>query len=387
MIFARRLALVVFVFLAWTPAAFAWSWPVRGPVLQPFAYDESHPYAGGQHRGIDIGADSAGEPVVAPAAGTVAFAGTVPTSGKCVTIETPDGYSVTLTHLGSIEVAKGTAVAEGDVVGTIGPSGTPEEDAPYVHLGIRRTADSLGYVDPAGLLPAAASPAPVPAPDPAPAENPVPVPSSSSAAAPSDPTVAADPTPASPTPAPAQTDPADTTGDSQPAGTGAPAPPRPAPTASHDVADLPGSVKGVKGGDAGHGNDSGSDGADSSTDPLAEGGGTVPAASGGAHSVRGHAIHVPEVSPPHAGDVWTTTEWRPRGAAGASSPARQQRPAAMSLLSVLLAVGPGLGALLLALGVAWQRTRRSAVETVRAGTVVVHLPRGRSEQPHERRAA
>jgi hypothetical protein len=56
----RRLALVAFLFLAWAPAAYAWSWPVQGPVLQPFAYDEAHPYAAGQHRGVDIGADAAG---------------------------------------------------------------------------------------------------------------------------------------------------------------------------------------------------------------------------------------------------------------------------------------------------------------------------------------
>jgi Peptidase family M23 len=152
----RRLALLLFVFLVWTPAAYAWSWPVQGPVLQPFAYDESHPYASGQHRGVDIGADAAGESVVAPAAGTVSFAGTVPTNGKTVTIETADGYSVTLTHLGSIAVTKGATVAEQDAVGTIGPSGTPEEDVPYVHLGIRVTTDPNGYVDPLGLLPPAA---------------------------------------------------------------------------------------------------------------------------------------------------------------------------------------------------------------------------------------
>ena len=87
---------------------------MQGPVLQPFSYDEAHPYAAGQHRGVDIGADAAGEPVVAPAAGTVSFAGTVPTNGKSVTIETADGYSVTLTHLGSIAVAKGATVAEQD---------------------------------------------------------------------------------------------------------------------------------------------------------------------------------------------------------------------------------------------------------------------------------
>jgi hypothetical protein len=149
----RRLALVLCVFLVWTPAAYAWSWPVQGPVLRPFSYDEAHPYAPGQHRGVDIGADSAGETVVAPAAGTISFAGTVPTNGKSVTIETADGYSVTLTHLGSIGVVKGATVAEDDAIGTVGPSGTPELEGPYVHLGIRTTADPNGYLDPLGFLP------------------------------------------------------------------------------------------------------------------------------------------------------------------------------------------------------------------------------------------
>ncbi len=151
----RRLAVLLLVFLAWTSAAYAWSWPVQGPVVQPFSYDEAHPYAAGQHRGVDIGADAAGESVIAPAAGTVSFAGTVAANGKSVTIETADGYSVTLTHLGSIAVVKGATVAEQDVVGTVGPSGTPEVDGPYVHLGIRLTADPDGYVDPLGLLPPA----------------------------------------------------------------------------------------------------------------------------------------------------------------------------------------------------------------------------------------
>jgi pyruvate/2-oxoglutarate dehydrogenase complex dihydrolipoamide acyltransferase (E2) component len=70
-----------------------------------------------------------------------------------VTIETADGYSVTLTHLGTIAVAKGATVAEEQAVGTIGPSGTPEVDGPYVHLGIRLSADPNGYVDPLSLLP------------------------------------------------------------------------------------------------------------------------------------------------------------------------------------------------------------------------------------------
>ncbi len=112
----RRLALVVLLFLLWAPGAYAWSWPVQGPVLLGFTFDPSHPYAGGQHRGIDVGAPT-GTPVAAPASGTISFAGTVPTSGKSVTIETADGYSVTLTHLGSIGVSKGASVGEGSTVG------------------------------------------------------------------------------------------------------------------------------------------------------------------------------------------------------------------------------------------------------------------------------
>jgi peptidase M23-like protein len=195
--FACRIVLPLAVLLTWAPAAYAWSWPVRGPVLQPFVYDESHPYASGQHRGIDIGADAAGEQVVAPAAGTVSFAGSVPTNGECVTIQTPDGYTATLTHLGTLLVAKGASVEEGQAVATVGPSGTPEFDRPYVHLGIRTTADPNGYLDPLGLLP---PPAPQNAPaqsTPAPAQQP-----SASSAPASAPAQSAQPAPAAASSAP-----------------------------------------------------------------------------------------------------------------------------------------------------------------------------------------
>ena len=98
--------------------ALAWAWPVDGPVLRPFVLGDD-PYAGGQHRGVDIGAP-AGTPVRAPAAGTVSFAGTVPTGGKTITIRTADGYAVTLQRLGSTSVSAGLAVGEGDVVGSVG---------------------------------------------------------------------------------------------------------------------------------------------------------------------------------------------------------------------------------------------------------------------------
>src|SRR3990172_5295206 len=121
----RRLACTgALALLALAPAAQAWTWPASGPVLRPFTLGED-PYSGGQHRGIDVGAP-ADAVVLAPAAGTVTFAGSVPTSGRTVTIQTADGYAVTLTHLGSLLVVKGGIVAEGDAGGPLGPSGGPE---------------------------------------------------------------------------------------------------------------------------------------------------------------------------------------------------------------------------------------------------------------------
>ena len=149
----RRTLIAVFAAaLVIVPSAEAWTWPVQGPVLQKFVFGDD-PYAAGQHRGIDIGAPS-GATVLAPASGTVSFVGTVPVSGRTLTIQTPDGYSVTLTHLGSTSARRGETVAEESVVGTIGPSGEVEHDVPYVHLGIRRSEDPNGYLDPLRFLPA-----------------------------------------------------------------------------------------------------------------------------------------------------------------------------------------------------------------------------------------
>jgi Peptidase family M23 len=173
----RRFLLAVVVLLGLpVSAAQAWTWPVAGPVLETFSFDRAHPYASGERRGIEIGAGD-GESVAAPAGGTVSFAGSVPGSGVSLTIETADGYSVTLTHLRALGVAKGASVGEGTAVATAAAS---------MHLGIRVTADPQGYVDPLALLPARPSPppsqpAPSPPPQPAPASAPPPPPTTVSA--------------------------------------------------------------------------------------------------------------------------------------------------------------------------------------------------------------
>lgn len=150
--------------------ALAWTWPVDGPVLRPFVLGDD-PYAGGQHRGIDVAAAAAAT-VRAPVGGTVSFAGAVPGGGLTITIGTADGYSVTLLHLGTISVRRSATVAEGTGLGTVGPTGDPEHAEPYVHLGVRVATDPNGYVDPLGLLPPRGAPASDSAPDPAPEPQP-----------------------------------------------------------------------------------------------------------------------------------------------------------------------------------------------------------------------
>ncbi|MGZ4397962.1 MAG: peptidoglycan DD-metalloendopeptidase family protein, partial [Gaiellaceae bacterium] len=141
--------------LALAGPAQAWSWPADGAVLATFRYDLAHPYEGGQHRGVDV-AGEPGSTVRAAADGSVSFAGSVPGSGRVVTVQTPDGYAVTLVGLGSIGVSKGASVSEGQAVGTIDGAGNGESPVPHVHLGIRVESDPKGYVDPLSFLPARA---------------------------------------------------------------------------------------------------------------------------------------------------------------------------------------------------------------------------------------
>ena len=167
----RRFAVVALsTLLLPASAAQAWTWPVDGPVLRPFSFDRAHPYAGGQHRGVDLGAPTGSE-VLAPARGAVTFAGTVPNGGKTVSIETPFGYTATLVHLGSIGVQRGALVTEGSVVGTVGKSVVVDGAEPFVYFGVRVTAEDQGYVDPLTFLPGrpvveTSAPRPEPRPEP-----------------------------------------------------------------------------------------------------------------------------------------------------------------------------------------------------------------------------
>src|SRR5579862_318265 len=292
----RRAVLIAFVVaLVCAPGAGAWTWPAGGVVLQHFHFDPAHPYAAGQHRGIDV-AGSVGDQVLAPRSGTVTFAGTVPSSGNTITIETDDGLAVTLTDLGSIGVSRGSTVTEGAAVGTIGTPGGTGDDQAFVQLGVRIASEAQGYLDPESLLPTRPA-----APQPTAGGSGSPPPTSESAEAastPQEPPTASTSAPASPpTTAPAAQAPEQAPASPTPDAT--PEPPVPATVST--PGESPASVSA----------------------PAAPGGVEIAASSGVTMTARGHAAGQ---TPPADR---TATEARPERDAplhAASATAAETRP-------------------------------------------------------------
>lgn len=103
------------------------------------------PWAAG-HRGVDLAA-GVEQVVMAPAAGTVVFAGTVVDRGV-VTITHPDGLRSSLEPV-AWSVVAGTRVTRGQVVGTVQPVAGHCAPASCVHWGVRR---GELYLDPLSLL-------------------------------------------------------------------------------------------------------------------------------------------------------------------------------------------------------------------------------------------
>jgi murein DD-endopeptidase MepM/ murein hydrolase activator NlpD len=146
MIGAVALTTVCFLGAA-APAARAsgdWTWPVVGPILRGFDPPDD-PYGSG-HRGIDIGAP-AGTVVVAPAAGTVTFAGTVAGS-FFVTIDHGGGLASTYSWLTELLVRRGDRVTSGEPIARSG-YGHPGDTVDSLHMGVKLNG---AYVDPLDYL-------------------------------------------------------------------------------------------------------------------------------------------------------------------------------------------------------------------------------------------
>jgi Peptidase family M23 len=131
-----------------------WRWPVDGRVITPYRNGDD-PYAGGQHRGIDIAAP-VGARVVAASGGVVTFAGVAGSSGLTAAIRTDDGrFDTAYLHLSSIAVRRGDHLAEGEVLGAVGTSGRRSAAEPHLHFGVREAGSRFAYRDPLDLLPVA----------------------------------------------------------------------------------------------------------------------------------------------------------------------------------------------------------------------------------------
>lgn len=118
--------------------------PLYGDLVRIFDAPPD-PFAPG-HRGVDVGAPT-GTPVRASATGVVSFAGSV-AGNLTVTVDHGEGLLTTYSFLGEVLVARGNAVEQGEVVGTVGRGHTGTSMPPHVHLSARR--DGF-YFDPLEL--------------------------------------------------------------------------------------------------------------------------------------------------------------------------------------------------------------------------------------------
>ncbi len=140
-------------------AAGTWSWPVRGDVITHYR-NGADPYAGGQHRGIDIAA-AVGRAVSAPTAGRVTFAGTAGSSGLTVSVRTADGrWDTSYLHLSSVSVREGDRVRAGRPPGSRGHHRAPVRAAAAPPLRDPRGGQPPRLPRPAGLPRSAGRPRP-----------------------------------------------------------------------------------------------------------------------------------------------------------------------------------------------------------------------------------
>jgi hypothetical protein len=94
-----------------------------------------------RHTGWDIRA-TLGQPIMASATGTVAFAGFMDIRGNLVVIDHGYGVFTTYAHLGQVHVTRGQSVTEGQVLGTVGNTG--RTSGPHFHWEV---AVNGGFVD------------------------------------------------------------------------------------------------------------------------------------------------------------------------------------------------------------------------------------------------
>ena len=96
------------------------------------------------HSGLDLSA-AINTPVKAVGAGTVAFASVQGSYGNLVVVNHQGGKQSRYAQLKNIAVKVGQTVKQGDLLGTVGTTGTPSSTQSHLHFEMRY-ASSLGWV-------------------------------------------------------------------------------------------------------------------------------------------------------------------------------------------------------------------------------------------------
>jgi len=110
-------------------------WPIEGPITSSFG-ERQDPFngEGAFHKGIDI-SGTTGEPVRAPADGTVLMAGPASGYGQEVMLDHGHGIHTLYGHLSAFAVTAGQDVHRGDVIGYVGSEG--RSTGPHLHYEVR----------------------------------------------------------------------------------------------------------------------------------------------------------------------------------------------------------------------------------------------------------
>jgi murein DD-endopeptidase MepM/ murein hydrolase activator NlpD len=112
-------------------AALPMRWPVRGEINSEFGQRVS-PWTGSRefHAGMDIGA-ATGTPVLAPAPGTVEYAGEHPAYGLTIVLDHGHDVRTVYAHLSQVSGGRGQRVDRGALIGRTGNTG--RSSGPHLH--------------------------------------------------------------------------------------------------------------------------------------------------------------------------------------------------------------------------------------------------------------
>ena len=157
----RLLLLVVLFLLLSCPARARGPGRSRARSCRRSRFDQAHPYAGGQHRGIDIGAGSGRARCSRPPSGVVSFAGSVPANGQSLTILTPAGL-VREPHASRLDRrrARRERSTRARSSARSGRAARPSSTCRTSTSASATTSNEQGYLDPLGFLPVLAPPPP-----------------------------------------------------------------------------------------------------------------------------------------------------------------------------------------------------------------------------------